>query len=138
MNPPFNGPERRKMVDSQKSIDTETRLALLERAALDADVRHKENKDSLIAVHKRLTESHKALAYELKLGIEAVLRRMDEEKDSRTAQCKEHSDRTTKLENNMLWIDRWVLAVSTGVLMIFGWIATHIQNVSHLIPKGKS
>lgn len=112
MNP--NGPERR-------TDDTSVRLALLEQNVLVADVRHKENKKSLAAVHKRLTEIKSEVASEVKTGLDAILKKMDD----KNVQCAEHGRLLAEVQSNIHWIDRWALGISAAVTTIGGWIFAH-------------
>ncbi len=113
-----NGTERR-------TDDTSVRLALLESASLTAEKRHVENKKSLAAVHKRLTEIKADVAAELKTGIDSILKKIDD----KNAQCMEHAKLLTEVQNNMHWLDRWALGISAAVTTIGGWIFTHGDKV---------
>ena len=107
----YNGEERR-------TDNTSVRLALLEKGQSDAERRHAENKDSLISVHKRITELKKDFTDSLGKGLDAIIDRIDAQQIDRV-NCK---SRITALEKDISWLDRWVLALSTLTVAISGWL----------------
>lgn len=115
----YDGPERR-------TDDTNVRLALVEQSCSQAEVRHIENKTSLIAVHRRITESTSLTTK----GIDAILEKLDKKNED----CAEHKGRTVKLESNILWVERWVAtswaALIAGLTLLF----THHDKVKGMKP----
>lgn len=110
---PYDGPERR-----QDSVSV--RFALLEQGQQQAERRHAENKQSLEAVHKRLSEIKADLAKEVREGIAEVLARMD----SKDEECKAHAERIVKNETTLTWVERWLGAAWAALAAGFVYLAT--------------
>jgi hypothetical protein len=136
---PWQGEERRKH-------PTEVRLALLEQAITNIEAGHKENKESLISVHKRISEVRngmsleisvikKEVALEVKNGLDAIFNKMAEKEKI----CKEHQNRTTILETHFGWVKAWVLAAWTAILSLGGWAFAHNgqEHITSMLPKIK-
>lgn len=113
MSEDYNGEHRRK---------DDVRIALLEQAAKQSESRHNENKQSLIAVHKRITEIQKGVENEVKQGLAAIFAKIDVQQTNQHEKCQKHLERITKIETGIIWIDRWAMALSTAIIAIGGWI----------------
>lgn len=120
----------RRVDDNPESV--QVRLALLERAAADAERRHNENKDSLIAVHRRITDFGKEFTISLEKGIDAIIDKMDSEKKARDKDCKAHQeelqavkDDLATVSNNQVWVIRWLGSAWAVIAAGFGLMLHH-------------
>ena len=102
--------------EERRGDNISTRLSLLEKGQADTERRHFENKNSLNAVHKRITEIKKEFADEVKMGFKELIIRMDA-KNNECAKCKTD---ITKLQTTQTWIERWVAAGWVVMASIFG------------------
>ena len=102
--------------EERREDNTSVRLALLEKAQSDTQVRHEENKKSLIAVHVRITTLGKDFEAALSKGLDAIIDKLDE----KNLACAEHDKRLTKVETTQTWLERWVAAGWLLMGSIFG------------------
>lgn len=120
----------RRVDDNPESV--QVRLALLERAAADAERRHADNKASLVAVHKRISDFGEEFKSALDKGVDAIIDKMDSEKQSRDRACLEHKkelqdtrDELATVANNQVWVIRWVGAAWAAIVTGCGLILHH-------------
>lgn len=107
--------------EERRTDSVSVRLALLERSYF-------ENKDSNIAIHKRITEIRKGVAEEVKTGLESILAKLDKQQEK----CAEHKAETATLENNIKWINRWLTGLTTA------YTATVAAIAGFIFHKGKT
>ena len=110
---------KRRADDNDDSIGV--RLALLEKGQSDAERRHIENKESMIAIHKRISDMQKDFAQALDKGIDAIIDKMD----SKEEVCKKCSDKVKTLEGDVKWISRWLASAWASIVAGIGLIVHH-------------
>lgn len=98
----------------RRTDETSVRLALLEKGQTD-------QKDSLISVHKRITEIRKGVEDEVKQGLAAIFAKLEVQQGN----CARHNERTAKIESNVGWMFKWLGAASTAIVgigtFLFHW-----------------
>lgn len=106
----WNGEERRGNPE-----DTGVRLALLEKCASDTERRHAENKESLVAVHVRITKLGKDFEQAFSKGLDAIMDKLNKQ----DVLYQARSERITKAESDIKWIKAWVasawITISAGI-----------------------
>lgn len=109
----WNGEKRR--VDDNAENTVQVRLTLLERASGEAERRHAENKESLVAVHKRITELGKDFEATLSKGLDALMDKLDQKNIERQVMRTD----ITNLQSDIRWIKAWVasawITISAGI-----------------------
>lgn len=101
----------------------DTRLALLEQAVRATEKRHEENKESLVAVHKRISEGNVSTAAGLKV--------ISDKLDATLTNCSLHTVQTSVLARSFGYIETAIYILGVGALIIFGWIYGHVTGVDH-------
>jgi len=133
---PYKGEERRQ-------DPTSVRLALLEKAVEDAKGRDKTTQESLVAVHKRISETRDKLSADVKEGfkdvgtaVAAVMDKLEglktlraEEKKDQDKVCKDCSDALSALKENRNWMYAWVATAWGAIIGIGSWVFKHASNV---------
>ena len=138
----YDGPERRK---DEHSI----RIVLLEKQASD-------NKESLVSVHRRITQLDHEFKAEQRISTEAIMdkfeehsnkeevnnrllankveataktlaEKMENQDKAKAVICSEHISHMAKLESTVSWLDRWVLSLSAGYITAVAWLF-HLQD----------
>jgi len=103
---------KRRFDDDDESV--KTRIALLERFALDADKRHKETTDWMRSICEKI-ESVK----------EDIFKRMDSEKED----CIQYQRKVDGIINTSNWYERCLYGLGLAGLTIAGWIFNHSIKV---------
>lgn len=146
---PYKGEERRQ-------DPTSVRLALLEKAVENAKERDRTTQDSLVAVHKRISETRDKISTDVKEGfkdvgvaVAAVMDKIEglktlraEEKKAQDIVCKDCSDALAALKENRNWMYAWVATAWAAIIGLGGWVFKHASNVdgetaSHAISAVK-
>jgi len=111
MEEKYNGEERR-------TDNTSVRLALLERSYF-------ENRDSNVAIHKRITETRKEIseikenvAAEIRTGLESLFTNLAKQQE----RCAKHEARTATVENTVKWLDRWLVTTWAAIMTAAGFL----------------
>lgn len=110
----WNGEERRE-------DNTNVRLALLEKACSDTERRHVENKESLVAVHIRITKLGKDFEQALSKGLDAIMDKLDKQDELYQAR----SERIPKIEAAQIWVERSLYGMGAFGVIVAGWIFHH-------------
>lgn len=102
--------------EERRTDDVNVRLALLEKGQSDTERRHAENKESLIAIHKRISQIKEEFADEVKIGFQEIIAMMDDKKTT----CIEHEKKTDKVATDIRWLKGGVTAAWATILAMLG------------------
>ncbi|CAK0743125.1 hypothetical protein CCP3SC1AL1_110032 [Gammaproteobacteria bacterium] len=100
--------------------ENSVRLALLEKAVCDAEERDREFKESLGAVHARMTHFQDDFRNALSEGFSKILGKIESSEKARIESCQTHRDRTTRLESTVRNIEWTVGGAWAALLALFG------------------
>lgn len=100
--------------DERRRDSISVRLALLERSYV-------ENKESLVSVHKRITEVKTDLIVEVRNGFKQVASTASEVK----LELAEQKKVTDKIINDHSWFYKWLIAEWTAIAGLGVWFFTH-------------
>jgi len=102
--------------EERRTDDVNVRLALLEKCQSDTERRHAENKESLIAIHKRISQIKEEFADEVKNGFRELLEKMD----SKNAHCEAHGKKTAAVETDIKVLKGGITAAWAVILTMMG------------------
>lgn len=131
----YDGPERRKD-DPRISV----RLSLLEdHAKVNKDNIEKLHND-VVEIREKQVEIKEELTSEFRIGIQNIFDKLDAQKklrdqerlayqERKDKECKECIELVNVIRNNVSWLDRWVLALSAGLISLGGFFFKHHDKI---------
>lgn len=131
----YDGPERRKD-DPRISV----RLSLLEdHAKVNKDNIEKLHND-VVEIREKQVEIKEELTSEFRIGIQNIFDKLDAQKklrdqerlayqERKDKECKECIELVNVIRNNVSWLDRWVLALSAGLISLGGFFFKHQDKI---------
>lgn len=111
----WDGEERR--VDT-----TSIRLALLEKQAADAELRHKENQGRLDRLDLKISDLKSDFMYELGRGLDAIIEKMEADKK----EMRPMIEKIVETYNCLGWVKNWNRALTAWNTAISAWILAHV------------